>query len=423
MTRSWRGRGARFILTAAAVLSLCLALFPIPTFASPPSVISPIPSQVELVLNPYEHVNWHETGHYKGNLHTHTTKSDGRMSAAQVIDSYKALGYTILSITDHDNMGSTPLPTWPWEAYGRNPEHLGMLAVQGNELSYHNHLGSYFSDTSGRPRGSVAENLEAIGAAGGLAIFFHPGRYHSPEAWTWYAPYYLQHPRLVGLEVYNQGDRYPRDRELWDYLLKALMPHRPVWGFSNDDMHLASQIGKNFNSFLLEDLSKEELKAAMIEGRFYFSHQPGSSPAPVIRDIRADGEAITIRAEHHTEVYWISMGEEIHRGGTLFYQDTPGLGSYVRAVVVGEGGRTYINPFGFTTPPSELLLPAALLQEGAAAEAPGGDGASRQEHYPLHTRVSGGHPILYRASAALFFLFIPASALICWRWILRRKNA
>lgn len=39
----------------------------------------------------------------KGNLHAHTTFSDGRWPVAEVIERYRELGYDFLAITDHDD--------------------------------------------------------------------------------------------------------------------------------------------------------------------------------------------------------------------------------------------------------------------------------------------------------------------------------
>src|SRR5229473_3164042 len=39
----------------------------------------------------------------KGNLHTHTTFSDGRLPADEVVARYRELGYDFLAITDHDD--------------------------------------------------------------------------------------------------------------------------------------------------------------------------------------------------------------------------------------------------------------------------------------------------------------------------------
>lgn len=46
-----------------------------------------------------------ETGHfYKANLHAHSTLSDGRLTPEELKAAYKAHGYSVLSITDHDVM-------------------------------------------------------------------------------------------------------------------------------------------------------------------------------------------------------------------------------------------------------------------------------------------------------------------------------
>ena len=40
-------------------------------------------------------------GFLKGNLHTHSTRSDGAKSPEQVCDLYKDAGYDFLALTDH----------------------------------------------------------------------------------------------------------------------------------------------------------------------------------------------------------------------------------------------------------------------------------------------------------------------------------
>ena len=39
----------------------------------------------------------------KGNLHAHTTFSDGRRPVEEVVARYRDLGYDFLAITDHDD--------------------------------------------------------------------------------------------------------------------------------------------------------------------------------------------------------------------------------------------------------------------------------------------------------------------------------
>lgn len=63
----------------------------------------------------------------KGALHTHTTKSDGKLSPEEVIEVHASLGYDFLALTDHDFL---MMPN----AYAAVPEeYAGMLIFKGIE--------------------------------------------------------------------------------------------------------------------------------------------------------------------------------------------------------------------------------------------------------------------------------------------------
>ena len=181
------------------------------------------PGANTLVVNPYAEVNW-SAAQYTANLHTHTTQSDGHMGPARVIDEYHQRGYDILALTDHN------LNTWPWQDFGRDPASLGMLAVPGNELSRHDHTGALFCELETDETDHDAA-LGEVAAAGGLAILYHPGRYWTPtgdhtvsaEVLAGYSRLFRRHDHLVGMEIINQGNRYPHDRLLWDALLEEVM--------------------------------------------------------------------------------------------------------------------------------------------------------------------------------------------------------
>ncbi len=304
-----------------------------------------------VIFNPYAGVDWSTFGQYKGNLHTHTTQSDGNASPAAMIDAYRGIGYSILSLTDHDTHGGTAATTWPWTDFGRDPASLGMVAIQGNEISRPHHIGSYFNDYGDANQSSASAAIAEIGNRNGLAVLFHPGRYS--ESVSWYTDLYTTYDHLIGMEVYNQGDRYPGDRALWDQVLTQLMPHTPVWGFSNDDAHNAtSHLGRNWNTFLLPELTEAAVRDAMVAGQFYFSYAPGGhpagggDPAPVINSIAVDEQAgtITIDASGATGISWISAGVEIASG--VMSLDVSAHQGYVRAELFGSGGaKTYTQPF------------------------------------------------------------------------------
>lgn len=328
------------------------------------------------IQNPYRQVDWNTHQRCKANLHTHTTRSDGRMNPHSVVDGYHQLGYDVLAITDHNEV------TFPWTAFSemdasssshrrleegqleveelryenRNPGELNMLAIQGNELSKHHHMGSYFTDHNGTEE--VEESLEATASKDGLVMFNHPGRYtnRDPGLYNveWYAGYFQRYDHLLGLEIYNQGDRYPNDRQLWDAVLSEMMPERPVWGYSNDDMHHSSTLGRNWNVFLLPEISESWIRKGMREGRSFYVYAPSGHdgpPLPEIENIKVNKRKglIELTCSGQDSVRWISDGKVVQRGSLFLLKENPGVSDYVRAEVFGPGETiTGTQPFGIT---------------------------------------------------------------------------
>ena len=180
-----------------------------------------------------------------------------------------------------------------------------------------------------------------------------------------YAQLFKDHPHLLGLEVSN-GTRplreYPLDRNLWDKLLMAKMPTRPVWGFSNDDTHTAVHLGRDWNLVLTPSLEREAVLKAVKRGSFYLASMrihTGESGSirhtPLIRRIEHDAAAGTITVEGYEnglplaaeKYHWIADGKKVHTGPTLNYRRVRGIDNYVRAELVGTGGMAWTNAFGF----------------------------------------------------------------------------
>ncbi len=298
------------------------------------------------IRNPYETVDWEEYQRHKANFHTHTTQSDGRMSPARVIDEYSERDYSVLAFADHNRV------TWPWTAFDRDPDELGMVAVQGAEPSSHHHMGTYFCNVPGR--GDVEGTLADVREQGGIAVMFHPGRYN--WAVEDYVKLYEEWDELIGMEIYNQGDRYSNDRDTWDAVLTELMPEgAPVWGFSNDDMHTMGHLGRNWNVLLLPELSAEAVRKSMEEGRFFYVYASAGhiGPAPPeIDSIAVDRDEGTIRidAAQYDSIEWISGGHVVAQGEkSALCQDSAQAG-YIRAVlrVSAEEGDVLMGtqPFG-----------------------------------------------------------------------------
>ena len=333
----------------------------------------------ELIIdNPYETVNWTGYGRYKADLHAHTTRSDGYFSPQVVVDRYHELGYDILAIADHN------MVTYPWQEFSsfevsartyrrldegqlndipreysfvyedRDPEALGMLAIQANEISQHHHMGSYFNDHPGGALRNESETLEAIGAKDGLAVLFHPGRHpQENEPVEWYVDLFRRYDHLIGMEAYNNGWHHnPGNLHKWDSSLIHLMPERPVWGFSNDDFH-GGIMGRTWNVFLLPELSVEQVRHGMENGLFYFVYAPlghDGPPPPEIKSITSDSKRgiIQIEASGHKYIEWISDGNVVYIGDSINLKKVPGIGSYVRANIYQSkyGSLAATQPFG-----------------------------------------------------------------------------
>ena len=313
-----------------------------------------------IIYNPYEEINFEDIYHYKANLHTHTTESDGSSSPSDVIYHYSTIGnYDILAITDHNKN------TWPWSQWiSESPveqsdsseyyPELNMLAIAGNELSLGHHRGSLLNTYS---HGGFFLRLTFlyIDYIDGLSLFFHPGRYNYDD--QWYLKFFDSYGDCIaGIEVYNQGDRYSNDRLLWDRLNKNRDPEKLIWGFSNDDMHhMESHSFRNYQHFLMNNLSEKDFRNAMMKGAFYFSYEPngsnsqsidyGKSKTPKLINLRVNEEIIEIVSGTADTIQWYDENSDlICEGNTINISITDS--KFVRAVLINQYGTTLTQPFG-----------------------------------------------------------------------------
>ena len=274
---------------------------------------------------------------YRGNLHAHTTESDGRREPQAVIDDYAARGYDFLAISDHD------LLTDPDRF-----DSAGMLLIRGNEVTARGpHLLHVNADRVVEPRPDrqqvlfdIAENAES------LAILAHP---------NWHRTYDHYPQELletleghVGIEIYNgvierlPGSAYATDR--WDRLLGK--GHR-VWGFAHDDSHLDTDVELGWNVVFARSRTPQDLLDAMRRGSFY------ASTGVRFQSIAASGS--TIRATATEEVRWTILTDfgvrRAHCVGTELVWELPedSRATYVRVEAHGpKGTAAWSQPFFVT---------------------------------------------------------------------------
>ena len=168
----------------------------------------------------------------KGNLHTHTTNSDGPWSPQTTVDNYAAGGCDFLAITDHnmvtevDELQDRGLSVLPGAELVVGPAALGQtihLVVLGLSTIPEDY------DAANPPPPQV---LPTISAWGELCIVAHP-------FWSLLEPAdILPLSCYIGVEVYNTTCHYGIGRgpseTIWDALLAR---GRQVWGLAVDDIH------------------------------------------------------------------------------------------------------------------------------------------------------------------------------------------
>lgn len=283
-----------------------------------------------MLENPYDPaLPW-----FRGNLHTHTTRSDGRREPQVVIDDYAERGYDFLMISDHDMLTS------PSEFEDR-----GMLLIPGNEVTAKGpHILHVNATRRVKPRRKRQAVIDAITKnPASLAIMAHPNWHpdfnHLPqrelEALNGY----------VGIELYNgvierlSGSAYATDR--WDQLLGQ---GRRVWGFAHDDSHNEGDVELGWNVVQAGECTAQAIVDALRRGAFY------CSTGVVLEHIDCDGRTISIRAAEDVR---FSVYREFQKRiatveGTELEFEAPqdDLLRYVRVEAHGHGGHVaWTQPF------------------------------------------------------------------------------
>lgn len=273
----------------------------------------------------------------KGNLHTHTTRSDGTSPPEQVIAMYRDDNYDFLALTDHGRL-----------SVGDEGSSGEMLLLAGQEChipsgsdGFPFHIVGIGLEREVPPVEGGQAIIDAVNAAGGLAVVCHP-------RWS-FMPYEV-FDALEGyaaFEVYNGvcekevGRGFSND--YWDaYMTKY---SRPVNAFAVDDLHLDSREFATGWTFVNAPKTHEGIYDALRRGDAY------SSNGPRIETIKVSGEAITIHTSSAKAVKFVSRDGETAakvEGEHVKVATYAPKGDevYIRAEVHAHDGRiAWTNPF------------------------------------------------------------------------------
>ena len=266
----------------------------------------------------------------RGNCHTHTTNSDGRMTPQEAVAAYAELGHDFLCLSDHDALTDVA-----------GLDSLGLVLVPSVEFSGNSHmLGLGVRSVLEAP--TQQELIDAVGADHGLSVLCHPN-------WLEHFNHYPYEMMLgltgfIGIEIFNgvcieqAGNHLATDK--WDRLLSA---GRRVWGLADDDAHAAGQVGQAWNVVRARERSVAAILEALRTGSFY------ASCGVTIRAIAAQGPRLRIEAADADRIVLFGL-----HGARRAVVDGPVLdldlseveGPYVRAECYGRGGATaWTQPF------------------------------------------------------------------------------
>ncbi len=283
---------------------------------------------------------------YKGNLHTHTTESDGQASPQQMVDIYAENAYDFLALTDHRKLTDTS-----------GLDARGLLLIPGSELhGGRGDLGQDFHvvalglrEAVSYPEGASAQEIvEAALDKGELCFIAHP---------SWCSLTYADLLPLeghIGLEVYNttchHGIGRGESAVQWD----ALLARGKRWlGLAVDDAHLhyPDSLG-GWVMVKAPECSQEAVLTALKQGDFY------ASAGPTLEMIEIQDERLYVKCSAAQEIRVVcpqpghgSSSYRLGRPGPYTEAEftvREGWG-VVRVEVVDARGRVaWSNPIWFT---------------------------------------------------------------------------
>lgn len=220
---------------------------------------------------------------FKGNLHTHTTQSDGLLAPQEAIEWYRSHGYDFVAISDH----------WvytPGMATGFDGNFVTISGAELHGSGYH----MLALGLSSLPDRSLQDDASALSrqvlAQGGLPFIAHP--YWTGMNSTDVAAI----EGIVGIEVFNttceivRGTGY--SQVVWDQLLSG---GKRLWGLAVDDVHWKHHDeGQAFVMVRAASLDERSILQALRQGHFYASTGPRLTDMRIVHD-QVNGPALRVQ--------------------------------------------------------------------------------------------------------------------------------
>jgi hypothetical protein len=252
----------------------------------------------------------------KGNLHTHTTISDGVRTPQETVAHYSKCGYDFLSITDH---GTSVDPA--------ALDDCGMVLIRGQEISAgKSHAGTNYHIVAANIQETVPipdfdktqdpqKAVDLVNKQGGFAILAHPywSGLHTQDL--------LRLKGYIGVEIYNTYcDVYRGIGFSGSHIDTLLAAGRQPLIFATDDHHGAPEPMKPSDAckaWIMVKARNKTLNAivdAIQKGLFY------SSNGPTLSNIEVQAERIHVET---SPVRHITFKSTPSLGSRFTSADTP----------------------------------------------------------------------------------------------------
>jgi hypothetical protein len=269
---------------------------------------------------------------FKGNVHTHSQRSDGDSTPDQVAAWYRDHDYDFLVLTDHNVLA----PTGSLNArYGADHQ---FLVLQGEEVTDSSdgrpiHLNGLGVSAIVEPQHGanavdvMQRNVDAIRRAGGVPLLNHPN-YISPIG----AEALRQVGRVPLLEVFNGhpvtntfgSPGVPGMEDVWDRVLSS---GRLMYGAADDDAHTfrtsgpgTAGPGRGWVFVHAERLAAQPILAALERGDFY------ASTGVELNDYEVTATGLTVELrDEPSRTYRVQF---IGRNGRVLEEATSTCASY-----------------------------------------------------------------------------------------------
>jgi hypothetical protein len=265
------------------------------------AVYGDAPAAVPLIC-PAGHVVKPGAGWYKGELHAHSSESDGKYPVATMVSAARAAGLDFLSLTEHFTVSQ-------WRKLAPLVNDRTALIRACEVTSHHGHanlqgLTEWVDVYVDRPGWSMNDVADVAHAQGALFCINHA--YSGGLGWR---AYDFDWAKADLFEIYHnlEGSNNNHQMPLWDRLLAA--GHRVV-GVGGTDSHDPftglHALGQLVTWVYADKLSEAGILAGLRRGQVYVSRGPqlrfdaanaAGAPAAMGQSLAAGGDPITFTAQ------------------------------------------------------------------------------------------------------------------------------